>query len=325
MIKLNKIHNLDCLDGLRQLPEESIDCCVTSPPYWALRDYGFDGQVGLEPTFNEYVSRLCGIFDEVKRILKTDGTCWVNLGDTFYNATKWTNKEECPQTISKGNNRNYKTGRREPQGLPEKCLVMIPFRFAIEMVDRGWIMRNTVIWHKPNCMPSSAKDRFTVDFEYIFFFVKNKKYYFKQQYEEFRSNSYDRARMAKARTEYGGKWAQESGGAIKNQRAFVAGYSPGRNKRTVWTVNTKPFKEAHFAVYPEELIETPIKAGCPEGGVVLDPFMGSGTTALVSKKLGRNFIGFEKNQNYISIANKRLTQRKKKAGTEAMQNQLGKI
>lgn len=240
------------------------------------------------------------------------------------------------------------------------------------MIDeQGWRLRNTIIWHKPNCMPSSATDRFTVDFEPVLFFTKSKHYYFETQFENFESNDYDRARMAKARTEYGGKWAQESGGAIKTQRAFVAGNKLGRTKRCVWKVNTKPFSEAHFATFPEDLIMPMIKAGCPEfickkcgkarekiievsykirairsksekqfdtkktlarpnmpfmgnkivkemgqtdcgcnagweGGVCLDPFMGAGTTAVVAKKLGRNFVGVELNKKYIKMANDRI-------------------
>lgn len=170
----------------------------------------------------------------------------------------------------------------------------------------AFILRNEIIWHKPNCMPSSATDRFTVDFEKIFFFTKSKKYYFKTQFEEFRSNNYDRERMATAREEHGGKWAQNSGGAIKTQRAFVAGHKEGRNKRCIWSINTHAFSGAHFAVYPEELCITPIQAGCPPGGSVLDPFMGAGTTLKVALDLDRKAIGIEINPKYIKIAEARL-------------------
>jgi len=185
---------------------------------------------------------------------------------------------------------------------------MIPFRFAIEMVNRGWILRNTLIWHKPNGMPSSVVDRFTVDFEYLFFFTKSKTYHFEQQFEPFQSNEYDRGRMAKARTEYGGKWAQASGGAIKTQRAFVAGHRQGRNKRCVWPIPTRPYSGAHFAVYPETLCITPIQAGCPHGGIVLDLFAGSGTTLKAARRLGRHYLGIELNPEYIQLAQKRLAE-----------------
>jgi site-specific DNA-methyltransferase (adenine-specific) len=304
---LNKIICGNALSVLKTLPNESVNCCVTSPPYWGLRDYGVEGQLGLEKTFEEYITKLCNIFDEVERVLKKDGTCWVNLGDS-YNGNKTGNtngvyKDRIDKSKSWANSNSFK---KLEQDIPIKSLCLIPQRFAIEMVNRGWILRNTIIWHKPNCMPSSAKDRFTVDFEHVYFFVKNKKYWFEQQFEEFISNDYDRNRMANARTEYGGKWAQDSGGSIKTQRAFVAGGSNGRNKRAVWTIPTKPFPEAHFAAYPEALIEPMIKAGCPKGGILLDPFMGAGTTAVVAKKQGRQYLGIEIKQEYIDMANKRI-------------------
>ncbi len=272
----NVILEGDSLAVLRALPSESIDCVMTSPPYWGLRDYGVNDQLGLEPTFQEYITKLCDTFDEIKRVLKEEGTCWVNLGDTY---------------------------------LPGKSLAQIPSRFSIEMINRGWILRNTIIWYKPNCMPSPAKDRFTVDFEYVFFFSKSKKYYFETQYEPHKRGTpqaeRDYQRMMKGREEFKG----EREGIKKEtlaQNSFVAGNPLGRNKRTVWRISPKPFPEAHFAVYPEELCETPIRAGCPKGGIVLDPFFGSGTTGLVALKQGKDFIGIELNKEYIQIAEKRL-------------------
>ncbi len=198
-------------------------------------------------------------------------------------------------------------------GLPTKSLTMIPSRFAIEMINRGWILRNTIIWHKRNCMPSSAKDRFTVDYEYIFFFSKNKKYYFEQQFDKHltqelrpdgivrnREYGYDSKLNAMNKKEY--SLRQKRGGS-KNPDYLNP---QGRNKRTVWTINPQPFSEAHFAVYPQELCETPIKAGCPEGGIVYDPFAGSGTTGLVAHRLNRKFIGSEISNEYCKIAEKRL-------------------
>lgn len=303
----NNIIQGAALEVLKSLPDECVDMVMTSPPYWALRDYGVEGQLGLEPTFEEYIQKLCDIFDEAKRVLKKEGTCWVNLGDTYSGSN-------CGAGDSNSTNRNkpesykqkYKGQKAGKTQLPDKCLCQIPSRFSIEMINREWILRNIIIWWKPNCMPSSVKDRFTIDFEYLFFFAKNKKYHFQPQYEPLESNKYDRARMAKARTEYGGKWAQESGGAIKTQRAFVAGNKEGRNKRCVWRIFTRPYPDSHFAVYPPELCETPIKAGCPKEGIVLDPFMGSGTTAEVAQRLGRNYLGIELNREYIKLAEKRL-------------------
>jgi len=366
-MKTNIIMNGSALQHLKELPDESIDMSMTSPPYWALRDYGVEEQLGLEPTFEEYINKLCDIFDEVKRVLKKEGTCWVNLGDTYYGSGAGTQKNnvepkgkqvyvmpygsnrtrtwqrpsriESNKAVSNKNclycgkkfkgrlNRNFcskeclnsvgNEKRSVNRQVPDKCLTMIPMRFTIEMVNRGWILRNIIIWHKPNTMPSSVKDRFTVDFEYLFFFSKQKKYYFETQYEP-----YD-----KPMDRWGGENTKRYKGKFSQEENFENFNSPrartqrpnyperarslrpdiqGKNKRTVWTLPTKPFSEAHFAVYPEELCETPIKAGCPEGGIVLDPFFGSGTTGLVALKQNKRFIGIELNPEYIEIANKRL-------------------
>jgi len=336
-----KIYQGDCLSTLKTFDSESINCCVTSPPYWALRDYGtakweggnpdcehkvgratrsgltefqknnkgsfgdeaikigglcphcgakrIDQQLGLESTFEEYINKLCNIFDEVKRVLKKDGTCYVNIGDT-YSGSGVGQKDTGKASYEETNFRHVATKTE----LPNKSLIMIPFRFAIEMVNRGWILRNTIIWHKPNCMPSSIKDRFTVDFEYVFFFVKNKKYWFEQQLEEIKYRS---PRWGK-----NPKYDEAQGGLSK----YDGDEHLGKNKRAVWTITTKPFKEAHFATYPPDLIEPMIKAGCPENGIVLDPFFGAGTTGLVAKKLDRNYVGIELNENYIEIAQNRI-------------------
>ena len=307
----NKILQGDCLEVLKTLPDESIDMVMTSPPYWALRDYGVDGQLGLEPTFQGYINKLCDIFDEVKRVLKKEGTCWVNMGDTY---------------ISKGEGRHdgytdpkYKNGRvgrkieanALPQIIPEKCLAQIPSRFAIEMTNRGWILRNEIIWHKPNCMPSSVKDRFTVDFEKLFFFVKSKKYWFETQYENRITDPIKD--LERIRNQQKGNNKNNQGGVstFKNtltDKQILEQAKKGRTKRTVWKITTKPYKEAHFATYPEQLCETPIKAGCPKDGIVLDPFFGAGTTGLVAQKLNRNYVGIELNPEYIKIAEQRLRQ-----------------
>lgn len=186
----NTIYNTDAISGLRLLPDESVDCIVTSPPYWQMRDYGigsivwpdgWSGQLGLEPTRDDFIAHLCMIFDECRRVLKPSGTLWVNLGDTYNNPQKNSNKKECPQTISRGNNRNFVTGKRKmspANTLPSKSLCNIPNKFADEMILRGWVLRNKIIWHKPACMPASVRDRFTVDFEKVFFFTKSQRYYF---------------------------------------------------------------------------------------------------------------------------------------------------
>ena len=307
---MNKLLQGDALEVLKTLDSESVDCCITSPPYWALRDYGVVGQLGLEPTFQEYITKLCDIFDEVRRVLKKTGTCWVNLGDS-YNNSSWANKE------SRLDKRRYnlntmECGRGGQTNYPDKCLCQIPARFSIEMCNRGWILRNTIIWHKPNCMPSSVKDRFTVDFEYVFFFVKEKKYWFETQYETFLTQENRPHGIVRNREyEYQGKYKitkQDQLGKA-TYTGFNHRYSQpeqGRNKRSVWRITTKPFKEAHFAVFPEELVETPIRAGCPKGGTILDCFCGSGTTGVVAKRLNRQFIGIELNGEYIKMAEKRI-------------------
>jgi len=307
-MKYNKIIQGDTLKVLKTLPDEIINCCVTSPPYWSLRDYGVEGQLGLEKTFEEYINKLCNIFDEVKRVLRKDGTIWVNLGDS-YNGNKTGNtngtyKNRIDKSKSWANSDSFK---KAEQDIPAKSLCLIPQRFAIEMVNRGWILRNTIIWHKPNCMPSSAKDRFTVDFEYLYFFTKSKKYWFEQQLEPHKEVSI-KARNSKLNqtTNIGASRSAvnvQMGNESRGNRFIPEG---GRNKRAVWTISTKPFPLAHFAVFPEALIETPIKAGCPKGGVVLDPFCGSGTSAVVAKKQGKRYIGIELKQEYIDMANKRI-------------------
>lgn len=254
----------DALQLLKAMPDDSIDCCVTSPPYYGLRDYGAEGQLGQESNLQDFVMALCDVFDEVRRVLKPDGTCWVNVGDTYLN----------------------------------KMLLQIPSRFAIEMASRGWILRNTIIWHKPNAMPQPVKDRFNVDFENLFFFVKNKKYYFHQQLEP----AVQAGRIRSDR--FGG--VKHNGSTTMHSDGAVFTGSDTRTKRAVWSINTRPYKAAHFAVYPEELVETPILAGCPPGGTVIDPFLGSGTTAVVAKRLGRGYIGLELNPEYVRIARERL-------------------
>ena len=297
-METNKIYLGDCLEVLKTITDNSVDCVVTSPPYWALRDYGVDGQLGLEPTFQEYITKLCDIFDEVKRVLKEDGTCWVNLGDTYYGSGSGTQYNPTLESSKEVYVMPYIASKIKQRSkcavYMSKCLCCIPDRFKIEMINRGWICRNEIIWYKPNCMPSSAKDRFTVDFEKVFFFVKNKKYWFETQRDE-SITTWNSSRMS------GKTLANQHGGKSRPDKE-----QQGRNKRCVWKVTTKPFKEAHFATYPEQLIEPMIKAGCPEDGIVLDPFMGAGTTALVAIKQNKRYIGIELNQEYIKIAENRL-------------------
>ncbi len=422
----NKIFVGDAREILRGIPDESVDCVITSPPYWALRDYNtqplvwdgdkgcrhewetmrqkwhsdrgpnkrkeiFDddfqvegtthdvckkcsawrGSLGQEARMELFIKHLCDIFDEIKRVLKNTGTCWVNMGDT-YSATRWTGNGK-GQAMNKFRDGHRDIAIKKITDLEDKCLCQIPSRFAIEMINRGWILRNEIIWHKPNCMPSSVRDRFTVDFEKLYFFTKSQKYFFEQQFDK---------------ANYDGRKDTLMKGSAKYNQPMMPGKKPHtmalrgherwqkddrgnyiRNKRCVWTINTRPFKDAHFATFPPELIETPTKAGCPalvcvrcgkprfpiyktkakqhsigatsgmywktrdfkgdntvrnmsekigysdcecnagwKHGIVLDPFIGSGTTAVVAENFGRDFIGIELNPKYVAIAEKRIAE-----------------
>lgn len=296
---INKIINGNSLDVLKTLPDNSIDCCITSPPYWGLRDYGHEEQLGSEKHFKDFINNLCNVFDEVKRILKPSGTCFVNLGDTY--GTQSGGMAGGFTEPKYGHTETRKV--KQPNINMHKSLCLVPERFAIEMIDRGWTIRNQIIWHKPNQMPSSAKDRFTVDFEKIFFFVKEPTgYYFEQQLEK--SIWYETDSRSKVKGGVLSKGKTASGNYATSKVAFRE--DGMRNVRTVWTVNTEPSSEAHFATYPQRLVERMIKAGCPENGLVLDPFFGSGTTGIYARKSNRNYIGIELNKEYVKVAENRL-------------------
>ena len=322
---------MDALTGLKTLPSKSINMCITSPPYYRQRDYGTDGQLGLEPDIETYVNNLCNVFDEVKRTLRDDGTFWLNIGDKYNN----------------------------------KSLMMMPERVALEICRRGWILRNTIIWNKPNAMPTPVSDRFTGAYEYLYFFVKSKDYYFNQQFEPFTSDFESWGWNRHATSDVDDHYAMRP-----KTGSFDGPNTLGRNMRDVWSISTGTFRGAHCAVFPERLIETPIKAGCPEQvcskcgkpvlvnyerksleryqlprtdrryrparyrgkydggmryadvqaqgtiacecnaafnrGIVLDCFMGAATSALVAKQLNRDFIGFEINPEYIKLSEARL-------------------
>ena len=300
-MKLNVIYNENCLSGLKNLPDNSIDCCVTSPPYFGLRDYGHDEQIGLEQTPELFVAKMVEVFAEVKRVLKKEGNLWLNLGDSYMSAKG----VDCPpQTI--GGQRGMPYGFIPPnikiqEGLKNKDLIGIPWMCAFALRVNGWYLRQDIIWAKPNPMPESVTDRCTKAHEYIFLMSKSQKYFYDADAikTEMDCSEHDK-RSRKGRKRFPTKLVNG-----------IRGDSPDKvyefaNKRSVWVVNTKPYSEAHFATFPEELIVDCILAGCPENGVILDPFMGAGTTALVARKLNRNYIGFELNEKYIKIAEKRL-------------------
>ena len=313
------------LENSTLFPDESVDMAITSPPYWALRDYHADGQLGQEPLFKDYICNLVGYFDIVYRILKPEGTLWVNIGDTYYGSGKGaggTGAASRKQLTNKGSNYRSNKGNKESDlenasnfnnhELPERSLCQIPARFSIEMQNRGWILRNDLIWHKPNQMPSSARNRFSVDYEHLYFFTKKTKdYYFEQQLEAYTApmNRWGGVEL-KAINE--SAWDADTGQESYRDRNMRPN-PKGRNKRSVWSINTQPMRGSnHFAKYPEKLIETPILAGCPEGGTVLDIFFGSGTTGIVAERLNRKWIGVELNPDYCGHSIDRILSKRKK-------------
>ena len=351
---INKIICGDALEELKKLSDESIDMVITSPPYWGLRNYNVEGQLGLEKTPEEYVAKIVGVFREIKRVLKKEGTCWLNLGDSYAMSSMRGKNSDFSKT-KRG--KHYETSgiintnKGVPHDLKAKDLVGIPWRVAFALQVDGWYLRQDIIWHKPNPMPESVTDRCTKSHEYIFLLAKNPKYYFnndaikeKAITKEERPNGvvrdreydYDSKQKAmgrhknlkeKGQTNHTMHIKRTSEYQIKMQEIFgknrgnpgmgIDGSTLGikndglRNKRSVWTINTKPFSEAHFATFPEKLIEPMVLAGCPPKGLILDPFMGAGTTGLVAKKLGKNYLGIELNPEYIKIANGRLAQYQK--------------
>jgi len=298
----NRIYQGDCIEQMKLFPDESIDCCVTSPPYWGLRDYGHDDQIGLEETPEEYVSKMVAVFHEVKRVLKPEGTLFLNLGDSYAGSGKgaWENKDVQKEVYVPDPNSPQCKIPKVPFGLKPKDLVGIPWLVAFALRSDGWYLRQDIIWHKPNPMPESVTDRCTKSHEYIFLMSKSAKYYYDAEAiaekQESTSKSFNGSKGNKSGAN-GDK--NDSGRAGIERTGF-------RNKRSVWTVTTKPFSEAHFATYPEKLITPCILAGCPVGGVVLDPFFGSGTTGVVAIKNNRQWVGCELNRDYIDIAEKRI-------------------
>ena len=384
---------MDCLEGLKTLPDNCVDCCVTSPPYYALRDYGtghweggdsncdhsaakiptrfdyqisdkqkssqgtnvpnhkkicpncgaiyVDGQIGLEETPEEYIHKLTEVFTEVFRVLKPEGTLWINIGDS-YNGSGGNHKEGCKNDTGFQGNIGVKYGGKgaKVSGLKPKDLIGIPWMLAFSLRNAGWYLRQDIIWHKPNPMPESVTDRCTKSHEYIFLLSKSQRYYFDHEaiQEPATTQADDNVKIKFGGNKYGNnddKHFQTYSGkewVPKTKNCMEDGQKPNtihlrreqglpdeqyvvRNKRDVWSVNVKPDSVAHFATYPEELIRPCILAGCPKDGIVLDPFMGSGTTARVALKLDRNYIGFELNPQYCDIINKKTREIQKELFT----------
>ncbi len=258
----------DTREMIKAIPDNTFQCAVTSPPYWGVRDYGFANQIGAEPNLNDYITELVSIFSELRRILKPNGTFWLNIGNTYTSGgRKWRQKD----SKNKGRAMSYRPPT--PEGLKKKDLIGVAWMLAMACQLDGWYLRNDVIWYKPNCQPESVKDRLTVSHEYLFLFTKSERYYFNQE-------------------------------AIKEPTKNGNGK---KNKRTVWAINTEPCPEAHFAVFPRALVRPCLLAGSKVDDLVFDPFYGAGTVGIVSKELGRRCVGIEINDDYINIAQKRTS------------------
>ena len=292
----------DCRRTLCAFLPKSARMCVTSPPYYGLRDYGGEQyQLGQEQTPEKFIENLVNVFKEVKNVLTDDGTLWVNLGDSYYNYRPGKGQTYPKQSVSKTNQdlpeSSAKRGTKL-EGLKEKDLIGIPWMFAFAMRADGWYLRQDIIWHKPNPMPESVKDRCTKAHEYIFLFSKNKNYYYDN--EAIKEPAKDWGTRDRTQGKY-----HNPGTGLSPHSGLTKSYEK-RNKRSVWSVTKKPYKGAHFATYPAELIEPCILAGSEQGDIVLDPFMGSGTTAAVAKSLGRNYIGCELHEEYGDLIQKRI-------------------
>lgn len=301
----------DALEELKKLPDNCCSTCVTSPPYFGLRNYDTPGQIGLEETPDEYVEKIAEVFREVRRVLKDDGTLWLNIGDSY--ATR-----SGPQPPRNTRNRCGHTAKHVPTGYKYKDLIGIPWLLAFALRADGWYLRADIIWHKPNAMPESCKDRPTRAHEYVFLFSKSGRYYYdaeavKEPAVGFPGSQNPNARRrGNTRTFRGGNaythdQAKENGADIKRQsHGLVPNESGKRNRRSVWTIATRPYRGAHFATFPEGLARPCILAGSRPGDTVLDPFMGSGTTGAVAVKEGRDFIGIEINPEYIEMSKQRI-------------------
>lgn len=333
---INQIITGDALSKLKKMDSESVDCIITSPPYYMLRDYGNDKQIGLEKTPDEYIQKLMEIFNEAKRVLKRKGTCFVVLADSY---SGW--KDGITDRIQTDGMKSANIAIKKRPVLPRKSLMGIPERFMIAMLDHGWICRNEIIWHKPNVIPSSARDRFTVDFEKVYFFVKTRNYYFNQLKEPMMTDDRSAIRGSKAviggplnsgrrltpdpeqdnefltigstvRARDGVPLKKQDQIGLKTYTGFNSRYKIPqdgmRNMRSVWTISNSRNQYDHYAMFSPKLVQRLMDAGCPQGGLVLDPFIGSGTVALVAMATQKNYLGIELNDEYVRIAKKRISE-----------------
>ena len=309
MMESDTIFCGDALDVLRTLPDNFVHCCITSPPYYALRDYGVDGQIGREDTPAQYVARLTEVFSEVRRVLRPNGTLWLNIADT-YCGTGSKGDHLDPKNPSGRNGQGVSLAQRV-ENVKAKDMIGIPWMLAFALRDTGWYLRSDIIWQKANPMPESCKDRPSRCYEHVFLLTKSRSYYYDAAAiaEPVAESTPMRMRRKFGKNKY-------SAGIPGQAHQHLNDYRPNgyaeedipllRNKRDVWQINSVPYKGAHFAAYPPKLVETCLLAGCPQDGIVLDPFLGSGTTAAVAKQMGRHYIGIELNPDYCELAKQRI-------------------
>jgi DNA modification methylase len=308
---MNKIINADVIEGLRQFPDGIASCCVTSPPYFGLRDYGVDGQIGIEETPEDYVQKMVEVFREVRRVLRDDGTVWLNIGDSYFSDTRGSGGPSEKQESNAGTRFEVKKFKRT-NGIKPKDLIGIPWMLAFALRADGWYLRQDIIWNKKNGMPEPVIDRCVKSHEYVFLLSKNSKYYYDN---EAIKEPIAKATLVRAKSSNNADKRKDNGVADNQcgltpdqQNKYYENLDENstRNKRSVWTIATKSFSGAHFATFNPDLITPMILAGSPKGGIVLDPFMGSGTTAGVAAKLGRQYIGTELNPDYCKFHKQRI-------------------
>ena len=317
----NRIICGDALETLKNFPDESINCSITSPPYYGLRDYHKKEQIGREKTVEEYLDRLINVFREVRRVLKKDGTCFIVIGDSYAGTSS--KKEQRDPKYPKGRNGQNPSITQKVLGYKSKDLMGIPWRLAFALREDGWYLRSDIIWHKENAMPEACKDRPTRSYEHIFLLSKSPRYYYDYDSLAEPMKEVSKKRYVRGRSKEN-KYLNENSGAKIQKINEARGYGQYkgdnipqfRNKRDIWTINTTSFRGNHYAAFPPKLAEICMITGCPKGGIILDPFIGSGTVGLIALLHNRKYIGIELNEEYVDLARKRIETEVKKLGKE---------
>ena len=317
----NRIICGDALETLKNFPDESINCSITSPPYYGLRDYHKKEQIGREKTVEEYLDRLINVFREVRRVLKKDGTCFIVIGDSYAGTSS--KKEQRDPKYPKGRNGQNPSITQKVLGYKSKDLMGIPWRLAFALREDGWYLRSDIIWHKENAMPEACKDRPTRSYEHIFLLSKSPRYYYDYDSLAEPMKEVSKKRYVRGRSKEN-KYLNENSGAKIQKINEARGYGQYkgdnipqfRNKRDIWTINTTSFRGNHYAAFPPKLAEICMIAGCTKGGIILDPFIGSGTVGLIALLHNRKYIGIELNEEYVDLARKRIETEVKKLGKE---------